>query len=435
MITMSPDKERNLRKAYDTIIKAGFLELPFDKAVRFLDADMMGFGTTIDERVESKSQFRELIESQVAEAANSEVKFEKSGFRFERIIGGGNVAVIVEEINLTVKSGEDSLEFPLRFTCVLDSNANDWKLVHFHSSAAVKSENDTFHINDWKNKNEELRKQVADKTADLEQSLTDLKAAQEQLIVQEKLASLGQLAAGIAHEIKNPMNFVNNFSELSLEYVEEIRGELAKLDQNKTVDEIAELLNDIESNLRKILQHGQRADGIVKSMLQHSRGGNGIMEPTDINAMVREFTNLAFHGMRAGKKPINVKLNYDLDESIGEIPLIADDFSRVILNLCNNAFDAMRGIENPDLTLGTKKTPTGIILSIQDNGTGISDAIKDKILQPFFTTKKGKEGTGLGLAITYDIIKAHGGSLAITTKEHEFTRFEINLPNDQKLKA
>lgn len=428
---LSREKEQRLHQAYDTFMEVGFLELPYHKVTEFLDPKLMGYGTTVDERVEDEIHFRRVIESQEAEAANAEMSYKKTGFRYKRILANGLVAILAEEFELTFQMEKDRLEIPLRISCVFESIADEWKLVHWHASTPVQSENDTFHINDWQKKNEELQRRIAEKTSELEESLESLKATQEQLIVQEKLAGLGQLAAGIAHEIKNPMNFVNNFSELSLEYIDEIKNELAKLEVSETRTEIEALLDDIEINLNKILQHGRRADGIVKSMLQHSRGGNGLMEPTDLNAMIREFTNLAFHGMRAGKKPINVKLTYNLDDSIGEIPLIADDFSRVILNLCNNAFDAMRGVEKPELTLTTKKSGADVLLMIEDNGSGISDAIKDKILQPFFTTKKGKEGTGLGLAITHDIIKAHGGTVNITTKENEFTRFEITLPVNQ----
>jgi signal transduction histidine kinase len=204
------------------------------------------------------------------------------------------------------------------------------------------------------------------------------------------------------------------------------------------VDEALEILNDIEMNLRKIYEHGTRADSIVKSMLEHSRGGSGIMEPTDLNALVKEFVNLTFHGMRAGKDPINVDMQFELDDSIGEVPLIAEDFSRVIINLCNNGFDAMReklnsesGIQNseeykPKLIIRSHQSGTNIIFEIEDNGPGIPEEMKDKILQPFFTTKKGTQGTGLGLSITNDIVKAHGGSMDIDSQLGQ-TVFTIKL--------
>ena len=280
----------------------------------------------------------------------------------------------------------------------------------------------------------------------LNATLSELKTTQNQLIQQEKLASLGQLTAGIAHEIKNPLNFVNNFSEVSFEMIDEALEELAAVKtqdiafQREAIAETEAILANIKLNLTKIHEHGSRADGIVKSMLEHSRGGSGKMEPVDFNAMIKEYVNLSFHGMRASKNPIKVDIQLDLDESIGEIPLIAEDFSRVILNLCNNAFDAMRGkmtgdirpktVEayNPKLTVRSKSKDNTITIEIEDNGSGIPDDIKDKILQPFFTTKKGTQGTGLGLSITNDIIKAHGGQVTIETKEHEGTTFIIQLP-------
>lgn len=280
--------------------------------------------------------------------------------------------------------------------------------------------------------------QNAESYEKLRSALNDLKAAQEQLVQQEKLASLGQLTAGIAHEIKNPLNFVNNFSDLSIELIEEAREELKKItipDDNFAFD----IMKDIEENLKKIHEHGTRADGIVKSMLQHSRGGSGKVEPTDMNALIKEYVNLSFHGMRASKNPINVDIDLNLDENALEIPLIAEDFSRVILNLCNNAFDAMREkLQNagdkylPRLEVVTEHNDSYLKIKIEDNGPGIPAELKDKILQPFFTTKKGKEGTGLGLSITNDIVKGHGGHMDIQTQPNEYTRFLVTIPYQKK---
>lgn len=265
----------------------------------------------------------------------------------------------------------------------------------------------------------------------LNATLSELKTMQQQLVQQEKLASLGQLTAGIAHEIKNPLNFVTNFSDLNIELLDEARALAGKN------DDLNEILDDIEANLKKIHEHGSRADSIVKSMLQHSRGGSGQKTPTLLNGMVKEYVNLAFHGMRAGKNAINVELDFNLDESITEVSLIVEDFSRVVVNLCNNAFDAMREKLNSapkgykaKLTIYTKVIDGKIILEIEDNGPGIPEDIKDKIMQPFFTTKKGKEGTGLGLSITNDIIKAHGGELNVYSKKNSGTRFSIKLANN-----
>ena len=288
---------------------------------------------------------------------------------------------------------------------------------------------------------------------EIEKAYNELKATQQQLIQQEKLASLGQLTAGIAHEIKNPLNFVNNFSELSLEYMDEINEQLEKLDDSEVTEQVKALLEDVKYNLQKILQHGSRADGIVKSMLMHSRGGKGIMEPTDLNELVKEYVNLAFHGMRANKNPINVSLQLDLDEEIGKVKLNPEDFSRVILNLCKNAFDAMRDkleeaklkseelkknngedkeIESylPTLTVKTEDLGDQVLVVVKDNGPGIAEENKDKLLMPFFTTKKGTEGTGLGLSITHDIVKNHEGTLQIDSKVGEFTGFKIIIPKN-----
>jgi signal transduction histidine kinase len=301
-----------------------------------------------------------------------------------------------------------------------------------------------------RNYNEKMESLVSERTAKLEKSLKTLQAAQQQLVQQEKLASLGQLTAGIAHEIKNPLNFVNNFSDLSMELIEETKEDIknAKKRMNNSSDEgsktqeiiktIETNLEIVETNLSKISNHGLRADGIVKSMLQHSRGGSEKVELTDLNMLVKEYVNLAFHGMRASPNPINVDIDLKLDDAIGEVPLIAEDFSRVIVNLCNNAFDAMReksktpnGLSRPDynpiLKVRTKRSKNHISIEIEDNGIGIPEEIKEDVLQPFFTTKKGTQGTGLGLSITHDILKAHGGEIFIESEYKSYTLFKILL--------
>jgi signal transduction histidine kinase len=273
---------------------------------------------------------------------------------------------------------------------------------------------------------------------EVESAMSELKATQSQLVQQEKLASLGQLTAGIAHEIKNPLNFVNNFSEVSIELVDEAIEERAKSQEARDETLVDEILEDIKSNLKKVHEHGSRANGIVTSMLQHSRGGSGKKEPTDLNALTKEYVNLSFHGMRAGKNPINVDIILNLDPEIKEVSLIKEDFTRVIINLCNNAFDAMRGKKyedgeplggsySPKLRASTILKNGQIKISFEDNGPGIPDEIKDKILQPFFTTKKGTEGTGLGLSITHDIVKAHGGELRVESEIGKGTTFTVIL--------
>ncbi|MFC0775384.1 ATP-binding protein [Terrimonas alba] len=267
----------------------------------------------------------------------------------------------------------------------------------------------------------------------VEKTLTDLKQAQTQLIQSEKMASLGELTAGIAHEIQNPLNFVNNFSEVSNELIDEMKEELSK--GNK--DDAFAIANDIQQNLEKILNHGKRADGIVKGMLQHSRTSSGQKEPTDINALCEEYLRLAFHGLRAKDKSFNAKFETEFDKSIGKINVVPQEIGRVILNLINNAFYAVSEKKKqnldgyqPTVTVITKKSDDKVLILVKDNGNGIPQKVLDKIFQPFFTTKPTGQGTGLGLSLSYDIVKAHGGELKVNTKEGEKSEFVIQLPFD-----
>jgi len=271
----------------------------------------------------------------------------------------------------------------------------------------------------------------------LNETLSDLKSTQAQLIQSEKMASLGELTAGIAHEIQNPLNFVNNFSEVSQELVKEMNDELAMGNWQLA----KEISADIEQNLDKINHHGKRADAIVKGMLQHSRSSSGVKEPTDINALADEYLRLAYHGLRAKDKSFNASLKTDFDPKTGKIDIITQDMGRVILNLITNAFYAVderkkqqpEGYE-PTVTVSTKAVipPSGgaraVIISIKDNGNGIPQKVLDKIFQPFFTTKPTGQGTGLGLSLAYDIVKAHGGEIKVNTKENEGTEFTISIP-------
>jgi two-component system, NtrC family, sensor kinase len=271
----------------------------------------------------------------------------------------------------------------------------------------------------------------------LEKTLSDLKSTQTQLIQSEKMASLGELTAGIAHEIQNPLNFVNNFSEVSNELIEEIEEERAKKQEERDEGLVGEILSDIKQNLEKINHHGKRADAIVKGMLQHSRSSSATKEPTDINKLADEYLRLAYHGLRAKDKSFNATMKTEFDETIGNINIIPQDIGRVILNLITNAFYAtnekqITGIENfePTVTVATKKLENTIEISVKDNGYGIPQQILDKIFQPFFTTKPTGQGTGLGLSLAYDIVKTHGGELNVETKENEGTTFSIQLPHN-----
>ena len=284
-----------------------------------------------------------------------------------------------------------------------------------------------------------LEVQVQERTAELmkqkeelQHALDDLKAAQVQLVHSEKMASLGELTAGIAHEIQNPLNFVNNFSEVSHELLDEMKEVLAT-GNSQQASEIAE---DVKQNLEKIIHHGKRADAIVKGMLQHSRSSSGVKEMTDINALCDEYLRLAYHGLRAKDKSFNAKFETQFDETIGKINVIPQEIGRVILNLINNAFYAVsekqKGTKEaytPTVTVTTRKENGRVLIAVADNGTGIPQKVVDKIFQPFFTTKPTGQGTGLGLSLSYDIVtKGHGGELMVDTNEGQGTTFSIWLP-------
>jgi len=284
----------------------------------------------------------------------------------------------------------------------------------------------------------ELEVQVAQRTAELtrqkeelQQTLEELKSTQAQLIQSEKMASLGELTAGIAHEIQNPLNFVNNFSEVNTELIAEMKAEIDK----GNIDEVKAIANDIADNEQKINHHGKRADAIVKGMLQHSRASTSVKEPTSINALADEYLRLAYHGLRAKDKSFNATMKTNYDESIPNINIIPQDIGRVFLNLYTNAFYAVTekkkqmgdGYE-PTVSVITKKTRQKVLISVKDNGNGIAQKSLDKIFQPFFTTKPTGQGTGLGLSLSYDIVKAHGGEIKVDTKEGEGSEFIIQLP-------
>ena len=265
----------------------------------------------------------------------------------------------------------------------------------------------------------------------IENTLKDLRDTQKQLIQSEKMASLGELTAGIAHEIQNPLNFVNNFSEVSTELIDEMNDEIAK----GNLDDAVAIAIDLKQNLEKINHHGKRAGEIVRGMLQHSRSSNGVKEPTDINKLADEYLRLAYHGLRAKDKSFNATMKTNYDETIGNILIIPQDIGRVILNLITNAFYVVdekkkqigKGYE-PTVSVSTKRNADKILVSVKDNGNGIPQKILDKIFQPFFTTKPTGQGTGLGLSLSYDIVKAHGGELQVETKEGKGSEFIIQLP-------
>ncbi|GAB3910329.1 hypothetical protein GCM10028803_49970 [Larkinella knui] len=284
------------------------------------------------------------------------------------------------------------------------------------------------------NQNELLEQQVKERTAELQTSLENLKTTQNQLIQKEKLASLGELTAGIAHEIQNPLNFVNNFSEVSTELVNELDEEQQKPDRDPELEK--ELLGDLKQNLQKISHHGGRASQIVRNMLAHSRTTAGERQPTNLNALCDEYLRLAYHGLRAKDNTFNCELKTDFDPTIGLVKLVPQEIGRVFLNLFNNAFytvhekqKAASASYQPTVRVQTKSINNTIEIRIIDNGLGMTAEVKEKLFQPFFTTKPTGEGTGLGLSLSYDIItKGHGGRLTVESELGKGSEFTIVLP-------
>ena len=276
------------------------------------------------------------------------------------------------------------------------------------------------------------------RTRELGKSLEDLRTTQDRLVQTQKLASLGQLTAGIAHEIKNPLNFVNNFSGVSVELLDELREALGTVKaDDKTRAEISELADTLRDNLGKIAQHGKRADSIIKNMLLHSREGSGEHRPVDINALVDEAVNLAYHGARAEKQGFHIRLERSFDPAAGEVDVFPQEITRVLLNLISNGFyaaiqrkaQANSDGHEPTLAAATKNLGDQVEISIRDNGTGIPPELRDKVFNPFFTTKPAGEGTGLGLSLSHDIVvKQHSGLIAVDSQSGEYTEVRIVLP-------
>lgn len=313
------------------------------------------------------------------------------------------------------------------------------KKLQYHKELQVAQENQKKILLE---QNALLEQRVKERTIELseqkealQQTLTELKASQLQLIQKEKMASLGELTAGIAHEIQNPLNFVNNFSEINTELLASVTERLSdKIMPEEIKADIGPLIQDLSENLVKVSQHGKRADNIVKNMLQHSRVQTGITELTDINALANEYIKLGYHGFRAKNKLFECAINTSFDDSIGPINIVPVDIGRILINMLNNSFYSLKekmkikGKEYiPSISITTRKNNHKVELIVRDNGMGIPQRFINKIYQPFFTTKPTGEGTGLGLSLSYDIIKAHQGNLKVQSIEGEFTEFTIEF--------
>jgi signal transduction histidine kinase len=352
----------------------------------------------------------------------------------------GTIGIVEGELAVIFPLEDTSLEMLTRVTTIYKQKNNHWQAIHVHASfpSSEQTEGESWPVEALKAKNIELEKIVEERTAELKQSLENLKTTQNQLIHAEKMASLGELTAGIAHEIQNPLNFINNFAEVNAEMIDEMRGALA----GSLSVEVISIADHVKQNNLKIAHHGKRADAIVKNMLQHSRATAGQKEPTDINALVDECLRLSYHGLSAKDKTFNVTVKTDLDASIEPVNVVPQDISRALINLFNNAFYSvaekkkqLNGPFEPTVSVNTKRFENKIEMCVKDNGTGIPKTALDKIYQPFFTTKPTGQGTGLGLSLSYDIVKAHGGELKVETKEGEGAEFIIQLPDRQNIKG
>ncbi len=443
----NPEKSQSLKVAYREMIKIFISEYPAEKIPEYISENVTGFGTTKDEKILGLNQFIELIFLQYHQSKELGVSVSYEEFPIhEWEDPSGNLHLFVSIFNLFIKSQEGVNKVEFRLSALFEWNSPSWKLVHWHGSTPVNVENDAWHLTAWKKKNEELERKVAEQTSDLiqknlqlqkakelvEDTLKELKDTQAQLIQSEKMASLGELTAGIAHEIQNPLNFVNNFSEVSNELLDEMLGEI----ENKDFDEVIAICQDLKENLGKINHHGKRADSIVKGMLQHSRANSGQKEPTDINKLIDEYLRLSYHGLRAKDKSFNSDFEMEFDESLPLIEVVPQDFGRVILNMFNNSFHSVsekkQGLTTidfkPMVAVSTKNLENHIEIIIRDNGNGIPEEVKQKIFQPFFTTKPTGQGTGLGLSLSYDIMRFHGGEILVDSEPGEGAQFKLILP-------
>ena len=399
--------------------------------------DVTFFGTGLHERANNKEEYKKIGLIGVEQYPDSF----QTKFLWKQLKVLGNVSWVESEIEWVQEINEVPHKELVRTTTILKFENNQWKVIHVHGSSPDYRflNGDYMSSESTISKNKELERQVFERTQQLNESLEILKSTQAQLIQSEKMASLGELTAGIAHEIQNPLNFVNNFSEVSSELIDEMQDELATGNLQIAI----EISDDLKQNLIKINHHGKRASGIVKEMLEHSRTSTGQKELTDINALADEYLRLAYHGMRAKDKSFNADFKTEFDETLPKINVIPQDIGRVILNLLTNAFYActersrsavtekkkmnIEGYE-PVVYVSTRRVGQKVEIRVRDNGNGIPKLVLDKIFQPFFTTKPTGQGTGLGLSLSYDIVKAHGGELKVETKEDAGSTFIIYLP-------
>jgi len=387
-----------------------------------ISPELTGFGTGRDERMTDRSAMIRILREELRQQPDP---FSIEFIWTEARLLSPSVGVVDTEAVATVTVGDGkSVSFDLRITGVFRNENGTWCLTYNHGSmpAYEQAEGERMPIDGLKARNQELERLVVERTA-------SLRKAQAQLVHQEKMASLGALTAGIAHEIKNPLNFVNNFAALSQELVDELEAETDP-------EEIQAILADLKTNATKIREHGQRADGIVRSMMQHASGSTGQREATDVNALVSEHIELAYHGKRAQMPDFNAEMEQDLGADVGRVEMVPQEIGRVLLNLVGNAFDAVyeraasvNGGSVPQVSVSTRRLGDQVEIRVADNGPGIPDEVKERIFEPFFTTKPTGSGTGLGLSLSYDIVtQGHGGTLHVESEEGQGAVFIVTLP-------
>ncbi|MFM2393464.1 MAG: hypothetical protein RLZZ546_1446 [Bacteroidota bacterium] len=401
-----------------------------DLRFSFCAEDITFIGTGLHERATSKSEYRSINEKGVLQYPH---QFEVEILWAEAFLKG-DFAWVETEINFVVLIDHKEVKDFIRVTTIFEKIDNEWKICHVHGSSPDYKLTDGDYMTNEVNiiKNIELEKLVFERTNDLKESLDELKKTQKKLIESERLATLGELTAGIAHEIKNPLNFINNFSDLNNELLEELK--------EKIFDNLAEedklLFDDVKANFNKIIEHGKRADSIVKSMLNHSRNNSEIKEIVDINDLIDENLRLTFHGFRAKDKSFNTQLETHFDSSSPKVLCNPQEIGRVIINIVSNAFYALveksksriQGYK-PLLAITSKEEGEHIKIIIKDNGTGMPLEVIEKIFQPFYSTKPAGQGTGLGLSMCFEIVKnQHKGEIFVTSLDGEWTEFIIILP-------
>ena len=431
----------NLKEVYECLLECVLQGRSIEDILPHLSPDILFYGTAEHEKVFNIKELREFLLKQNKEAAQFTIHFVRSGLLFEKSFADGRGRILVEEFRITIKEVDHTLQ--MRLSLTFDNVNDSWICLHVHASTPDSNidQTESFPVEGLRKRNKELEELIAAKTEDLRLSLENLKTTQSQLIQSEKMAALGELTAGIAHEIQNPLNFVNNFSEVNSELIEELKAESVKPKADWDESLIKETLDNLKDNEQKIVHHGKRADAIVKGMLQHSQKSTGQKEPTDINALCDEYLRLSYHGLRAKDKSFNAELKTDFDSSLPKLNVVPQDIGRVVLNLINNAFYAVNeksklnlsGYEptvsvSTILTLSSEEGRGEVMIRVTDNGNGIPQKVLGKIFQPFFTTKPTGQGTGLGLSLSYDIVKAHSGHLKVESTEGNGSQFIISLP-------